>query len=127
MFILHKFVTRGVGVVSEKSIDSGKVIGYYYTRNHTLNSTDRIHQINGVSWYESYPLGRYVNHNHISPNLTAELDNMGLILKTSEKIPPHTELTIDYNVLSRLLDAYEDGTFKYDYHPEPINITKNII
>lgn len=127
MFTLHKFKTRGVGIVSETHLPIDTEIGYYYTNTSNTNSTKRTHRIGEVVWYETYPFGRYINHNHNTPNLTAIIDQNGILLKTQKEITPLEELTVNYNEIRNLIGVSNEGVIDFTYVNEEVSKKTNLI
>lgn len=128
MYSLYNFKSRGTGVISTEVIPSNKLIGFYFTKNELVTSESRpIYD----GWIETNPLGRYLNHNE-NPNLTLIKNENVIELYSNQIIPKHTELTVDYlnvvkliNLPESLILSYE--IFNFDYIDEEIVVNKSII
>lgn len=128
MFTFHRFKSRGIGLVATQNIKQGTFLGDYYSKIINVTSNTR-HVYNG--WIETYPLGRFLNHNP-SCNLELVLKKNRVELFTAEDILENTELTVNYLSAANLINLPEH--LRIDYHfqdfqflEETLNFSKNLI
>lgn len=128
MFTLYKFSTKGIGVVSTTVIPKGTFIGHYYSKNIIPSEKNRLlHD----GWVETYPLGRFLNHN-MKSNLRLILDKDVVMIYSDQIININEELTVNYlkavnliNLPDRLIAKY--GIKNFEYEEELIDLSKSFI
>ena len=128
MYSLYKFKHRNIGVVSDINISYGTYIGNYFSKKEQLSSESRLIY---DGWIETNPLGRYLNHN-LDCNLNLVKKDNVIELYANRNIPKHTELTVDYTNIVKLINLPESlvltyEIFNFDYIEEEVIINKSII
>jgi hypothetical protein len=128
IYSLHKFNTRGIGVISNKFILKDEFVGICCTKNnHFLTMGRYIHD----GWFEAPPLGRYINHNANSNLYFLKKDSV-IELYAKNNIEKYCELTINYIEISQLLNLPNNliasyNIMNFDYINENIIITKKLL
>lgn len=128
MYSLYKFKHRNIGVVSDINIPYGTYIGNYFSKKEQLSSESRLIY---DGWIETNPLGRYLNHN-LDCNLSLVKKDDVIELYANRNIPKHTELTVNYTNIVKLINLPESlvltyEIFNFDYIEEEVIINKSII
>ena len=124
----YKLETRGVGLITDRLIPKGALVGNYVLKNVPTSPLQR-HIFDG--WVETDPFGRYLNHDKNS-NLEFNLNNEAVEVFARDAIQPYTELTVNYFDLVELLNIpkniIEEFRIKnFDYEEELIKINKDLL
>jgi len=128
IYSFYNFRTRGVGLISNKFIPKSTFIGNYFVKKELIGPTDRFIY---NDWYETNPLGRYLNHNKNNNCDFILLDNTVRIISNKD-INKNEEITVNYlsavkciEIPSEICEEY--GIKDFEYINEKIEISNKLL